>query len=130
MRSIVLNVVLLLACGVFVAAQNPKSSNGAAQNTENSSTNTPQTVRGCLAKTGNTYVILGGNPMRQYRIIGGDVAAFKGKQNKIVQVTGIVGQKESGASTNGDYEPGSTTGVGYDTIIAKSVKVVVDNCGL
>lgn len=125
MRSAVLSVVLLgvvlLACGPFVAAQNPNSGN--------SGTKTTQTIRGCLTKTGNTYVILGGTPMRQYRIIGGDIAAFKGKQNKTVEVTGLVGEKESGASTNGQYGPGSTTGVGYDTIIAKSVKVVVDNCG-
>ena len=67
--------------------------------------------------------------MRQYRITGGDIAAFKGKENRTVEVTGLVGEKESGASPNGHYGPGSTTGVGYDTIIAKSVKVVVDNCG-
>lgn len=129
MRSIFLNVALLLACGVFVAAQSANSGNSAGQNGENSSANEVQTVRGCLSKTGNTYVILGGTPMRQYRIIGGDIAAFKGKQNRVVEVTGIVGEKVSGASTNGQYGPGSTTGVGYDTIIAKSVKVVVDNCG-
>jgi hypothetical protein len=129
-RSIFLNVVLFLACGVFVVAQNPNSRSSGAQNSESSNTKSVQTVRGCLSKTGNTYVILGGTPMRQYRIIGGDIAAFQGKQNKIVEVTGLIGQKESGAATNGQYGPGSTTGVDYDTIIAKSVKVVVDNCGL
>ena len=92
--------------------------------------------------------LAGGNeelrPLRQHRaldnrqgtgdddafagVIGGDIAAFKGKENKTVEVTGLVGERESGASTNGQYGPGSTTGVGYDTIIAKSVKVVVDNC--
>ena len=120
MRSAVLSVVLV-AGGLLVAAQNPNSGNSGGKAT--------QTIRGCLSKTGNTYVILGGTPMRQYRIIGGDIAAFKGKENKTVEVTGLVGEKESGASTNGQYGPGSTTGVGYDTIIAKSVKVVVDNCG-
>jgi hypothetical protein len=129
-RPIVLSFVLLVSCGVFVAAQNVSPGHPANQNAENSGAKETQTVRGCLSKTGNTYVILGGTPMRQYRIIGGDIAAFKGKQNKIVEVTGLVGQRESGASTNGYYTPGSTTGVGYDTIIAKSVKVVVDNCGL
>ena len=120
MRSAVLSVVLV-ACGLLVAAQNPNSGNSGGKVT--------QTIRGCLSKTGNTYVILGGTPMRQYRIIGGDIASFKGKENKTVEVTGLVGERESGASTNGQYDRGSTTGVGYDTIIAKSVKVVVDNCG-
>src|SRR5215469_7326418 len=108
MRFIVLNVVLFLACGVFVAAQDANSSNPATQNSENSSAKAIQTIRGCLSKTGNMYVILGGTPMRQYRVIGGDIAALKGKQNKVVEVTGPVGQKESGASTNGEYGPGST----------------------
>lgn len=130
MKSILLTLVFTFASVAFVAAQNSNSSSAAAQNRESSGPKTMQTVRGCLSKTGNTYVVLGGTPMRQYRIIGGDIAAFHGKQNKIVEVTGLVGVKESGASTNGQYGPDSTTGVGYDTIVAKSVKVVVDNCGL
>jgi hypothetical protein len=128
MRFIAFNIVVFLACGVFVAIQDAHSSNGATQNSESSSAKTSQTVRGCLSKTGSTYVILGGTPMRQYRVIGGDVAALKGKQNKVVEVIGLVGQKEYGAGTNGEYGPGSTTGVGFDTITVKSAKVVMDNC--
>lgn len=128
-KSFFLVPALMLASVALVTAQNSNSHNSTTQSEENSGAKGMQTVRGCLSKTGNTYVILGGTPMRQYRIIGGDIAAFKGKQDKTVEVTGLVGEKESGASTNGQYGPGSTTGVGYDTIIAKSVKVVVDNCG-
>ena len=40
--------------------------------------------------------------------------ALKGKLGHTVEVTGPVGQKESGATTNGLYNSGSTTGVGYD----------------
>ncbi len=129
MRSILFSLAFLLVSGVFLGAQDANSGTSSAQHGENSDAKAEQTVRGCLSKTGNTYVILGSAPIRQYRIIGGDITAFKGKQNKVVEVTGIVGQQASGASTNGQYGPGSTTGVGYDTIIAKSVKVVIDNCG-
>jgi len=125
----VLNVVLFLVCGAFIAAQSANPSQPATQASRSSSAGVMLTVRGCLSKTGNTYVILGGTPLRQYRVIGGTVADLKDKQNKIVEVKGLVGQKESGASENGQYGPGSTTGVGYDTIIVKSAKVVVDNCG-
>ena len=125
----VLNVVLFLACGAFIAAQSANSDKPATQASTSSSASVMLTVRGCLSKTGNTYVILGGTPLRQYRVIGVTVADLKDKQNKIVEVKGLVGQKESGASENGQYGPGSTTGVGYDTIIVKSAKVVVDNCG-
>lgn len=126
MKSILFSILILAA----TLAVGQSSNSGDSAQSQNSGAKTMQTVRGCLSKTGNTYVILGGTPMRQYRIVGGDIAAFQGKQNKVVEVTGLVGHQESGASTNGQYGPGSTTGVGYDTIIAKSVKVVVDNCGL
>jgi len=127
MKHFFLIGMLFLIPGAL-AAQNSNSGNSASQNAQNQ--RHVQTVRGCLSKTGNTYVLLGGTPMRQFRIIGGDIAAFRGKQNQVVEVTGIVGVKESGAATDGNYGPGSTTGVGYDTIIAQSVRVVEDDCGL
>ena len=89
---------------------------------------TVQTVRGCLSKTGNTYVLLGTTPLRQYRIVGGDVEALKHKLGHTVEITGAVGEKESGATTNGLYNSGSTTGVGYGTITVQSVKEVYANC--
>jgi hypothetical protein len=69
-----------------------------------------------------------GAPVRQYRIVGGDTEALKGKLGHTVEVTGPVGQKESGATTNGLYNSGSTTGVGYNTITAQSVKEIYANC--
>ena len=126
MKFAVLNLVLFLGVGV-VAAQNNKSATGNDGN--NPKATNVQSVRGCLSETGNTYALLGGNPLRQYRITGGDLDALKDQIGHTVQITGPVGQVRSGASTNGMYGPGSTTGVGYDTIKAESVQEVASNCG-
>lgn len=125
MKSVVIALAFVVASGIVVA-QNSNSSN-AAQNSQNS--NSVQTIHGCLTKSGSTYIILGGTPLRQYRVIGGDIAALKGKESHTVEITGPVGEKQSGASTNGEYGPASTTGVGYDTIVAQHVKELYPNCG-
>jgi hypothetical protein len=127
MRVAALNVVLLLASGVVIG-QSTGTGNSAEPSAGNSAAPTVQTVRGCLSKTGNTYVLLGTTPVRQYRIVGGDVEALKHKLGHTVEITGAVGEKESGATTNGLYNSGSTTGVGYGTITAQSVKEVYANC--
>ena len=128
MRVDALNVALLLVSGAL-AGQSTGSGNSATPNADNSnSQQTVQTVRGCVSKTGNTYVLLGTTPLRQYRIVGGDVEALKHKLGHTVEITGAVGEKESGATTNGLYNSGSTTGVGYGTITAQSVKEVYANC--
>ena len=126
MKTAALSLVLLFVAGV-VAAQNAPTGNSATGN-QGSSTSQVQTVRGCLSKTGDTYVLMGGAPVRQYRIVGGDIDSLKDKLGHTVEVTGPVGQKESGATTNGRYNSGSTTGVGYDTITAQTVKEVYANC--
>ncbi len=127
MKAAAFSVVLFVMSG-FAAGQTGGSGSSSAQTSQTSNSPKLQTVRGCLSKTGNTYVILGGNPVRQYRIVGGDTEALKNKLGHTVEVTGAVGQKESGATTNGLYNSGSTTGVGYDTITAQSVKEVFANC--
>jgi hypothetical protein len=58
MRVAALDLVLLLVSGA-VAGQNTGSGNSAAQSAGNSNAQTVQTVRGCLFKTGNTYVSWG-----------------------------------------------------------------------
>ncbi|HEV2402425.1 MAG TPA: hypothetical protein VGS27_36180 [Candidatus Sulfotelmatobacter sp.] len=122
MKTLFLSIVLCFACAILVAAQN---SNSNAQNAPAS--HTVQTVRGCLSKSGNTYIILGGTPLRQFRIESGDTTALHGKQGHTVEVTGRVGHVESGETT--PPTPASTTGVGYDTIDVQSVKDVSPNCG-
>lgn len=126
MKATILNFALLLMAGALLA-QNPPSNR--ATGTERVNPQNVETVKGCLSKSGNTYALLGGNPIRQYRIIGGNVAALQGMQGHTVEVTGVVGEKISGASPNGMYNSGSTTGVGYDTITAESVKQIAANCG-
>ncbi len=128
MKSVLLGLVLFVSAGVLLAqsnqAQNEKSGNQSAQQ------GNVQTIRGCLTTSGHTYIILGNNPMRQYRVTGGDMAALKHLVNHTVEVTGPVGHVKSGASEGGNYGPASTTGVGYDTVRAQSVKNASDNCGL
>lgn len=127
MKIAALSVVLFVVSG-FSVGQSTGTGSSSAQSTENSNASNVQTVRGCLSKTGDTYVILGGHPARQYRIVGGDLSALKDKLGHTVEVTGPAGEKESGATTNGLYNSGSTTGVGYNTITAQSVKEVYANC--
>jgi hypothetical protein len=125
-KSVILTSVVCFACALLLAAQ---SSNSEAQNEHAAAASKVQTIRGCLTMTGHTYVLLGGTPLRQYRVTGGNLGALKGKEEHTVEITGPVGHVESGASPNGTYGPGSTTGVGYYTIRAQSVKEVSGNCG-
>jgi len=87
------------------------------------------TVVGCLTKSGDTYVITGGGPgPKQFRIISGDTAMLKGKQEQTVRVVGMVGHSGPLDNVAPPYGPGSTTGVGYNTIEAKKISVVYSNC--
>jgi hypothetical protein len=124
MQSLILSIALGLMTSVAIG----QATYPAQSSTENPNQHNVQTMRGCLSKAGHTYALLGGNPVRQYRITGGDTAALKGKEGHTVEITGPVGEVTSGASTNGKYNAGTTTGVGYDTIKAESVKDVADTC--
>lgn len=129
MKFAMLNVALCCLAPGMAAAQNSNSANSNTLNDQGSQSANVQTVRGCLSQTGNTYVLLGGSPLRQYRVTGGDTHALKHQLGHTIEISGPVGQVQSGASVNGTYGPGSTTGVGYDTIKADSVKEVFGNCG-
>lgn len=90
-----------------------------------------QTVEGCLSKTGNTYVILGGDQPKQYRIVGGDVLslkALKGKIGHTVKVTGRLGESDGVENVAPPYNEGSTTGVTYSTLVIDSVRERSSNC--
>lgn len=86
------------------------------------------TVQGCLSYTDHNYVITGGNSPRQFRIIEGDTSGLRGKLGHTVNVTGIVGQNNPRENTTEPPNEGTTTGVTYNTIIARSVKDVAANC--
>ena len=92
MKAAAFSVVLIVMSGI-TAGQTSGSGSSSAQTSESSNSAKLQTVRGCLSKTGDTYVILGGNPVRQYRVVGGNTEALKHKLGHTVEVTGPVGQK-------------------------------------
>lgn len=98
---------------------------------EKNSTAGEQTVEGCLSKTGNTYVILGGDQPRQYRIVGGDILSLKALRGKIghtVRVTGTLRGSDGVENVAPPYNEGSTTGVTYSTLVIDSAHERSPNC--
>jgi hypothetical protein len=88
-----------------------------------------RTVEGCLTKTNGQYVITGGAPgPKQFRIIGGDTSALKGQIEHTVAVTGPVGVNDAEANMTEPYNEGTTTGVGWNTIVAQKIKLIYGNC--
>ncbi len=88
-----------------------------------------RTVEGCLSRTANTYVITGGAPgAKQFRIIDGDTSMLKGKIGQTVRVVGMFGQSDPALVAAPPYNEGSTTGAGYETIVATKIKIVGGLC--
>lgn len=88
-----------------------------------------RTVIGCLSKTANTYVITGGAPgPKQFRIIGGDTATLKGQIGHTIKVVGMVSTNDAEENMIKPYNEGTTTGVGYNTIVAQKIRKVYGNC--
>lgn len=124
MRKAISTLLLVLAFAAVSAAQQ-----GATNNTGNDNKKELKTVEGCLTKSGDTYVITGGGPgPKQFRIISGDTSMLKGKQEQTVRVFGMVGHSSPVQDVAPPYGPGSTTGVGYDTIEAQNIEIVYGNC--
>jgi hypothetical protein len=89
----------------------------------------PRTVVGCLQKIGNEYVIAGGGPgPKQYRVTGGDTSPLAKLLGHTVRVTGEVGESDPAVQATTPPNPGSTTGVTYNTINAEKVQDVTSNC--
>lgn len=88
-----------------------------------------RSVSGCLSRTNGKYVITGGGPgPKQFRVVGGDTSALKGKLGHSVKVTGVVGTNDAAENMVTPYNEGSTTGVGYNTIVVQKVQVIYANC--
>ncbi len=88
-----------------------------------------RTVVGCLSRTADTYVITGGAPgLKQFRIVGGDTSVLKGKIGHTVRVVGMVGESDPAKVAAPPFNEGSTTGVGYNTIVAQKIKLVGGLC--
>jgi|SRR5579863_2765383 len=118
---------LLLLTALFMAA----ILHAQDYSTENKQDNKEEleTVVGCLSKTANTYVITGGGPgAKQFRIIGGDTSMLKRKIGQSVKVVGMVGESDPATVASPPYNEGSTTGAGYNTIVAQKIKVLGGLC--
>jgi hypothetical protein len=122
----VLTVIVCLA--TIAVAQERGMDNAAGENTKKSNPEL-RTVIGCLSRTANTYVITGGAPgPKQFRIIGGDTKALKGEIGHTVSVVGMVSTNDAEENMITPYNEGSTTGVAYNTIVARKIKKVYGNC--
>ena len=114
--------------GMFAGAQDSAANVGAADENKQNKLEL-RTVVGCVSKTANTYVITGGAPgPKQFRIVGGDTSSLKKKIGHTVKVVGMVGESDPVQVASPPYNEGSTTGVGYNTIIAQKIKDVYGNC--
>ena len=124
MKLIPLFALLAVAAVPVMVAQ--ESNNGSESNQSKAEL---RTVIGCLSKTADTYVITGGAPgPKQFRIIEGDTSMLKGKIGQTVKVVGLVGKSGPTENVAPPYNEGSTTGVGYETIVAQKIKVLGGLC--
>jgi hypothetical protein len=126
-RTILVAVMGLCLVGVC-GAQNAADTNGAPSEIKQNKLEL-RTVVGCLSKTTNTYVITGGGPgPKQFRIVGGNTSLLEGKIGHTFKVVGMVGKNDAVENMITPYNEGSTTGVGYNTIVAQETKEVYANC--
>jgi len=89
----------------------------------------PRSIEGCLVNNGHRYILaVVGELPKQYRIISGDTTALRGKIGHTVQVNGDAGKSDPREMILNYNMLEATTGVGYDTISAVSVKDVLPNC--
>lgn len=124
--------VLMMVLAMLVATAAAQDvSNTKNMKSENMKPVPPEqrTVVGCLSKTAGTYVITGGAPgPKQFRIIGGDTRLLKGEIGHTVSVVGMVSTNDAEENMTKPYNEGSTTGVGYNTIVAQKIRKVYGNC--
>src|SRR5579871_2218180 len=126
MKSLTLICFATLALAGGAVAQTNMTDKGSAAVDEPSGL---RTVVGCLSKTANTYLITGGAPgPKQFRIIGGDTSILKGRIGQTVRVVGMVGESDPSKVSAPPFNEGSTTGVGYNTIVVQKIKVVGGLC--
>ncbi|GAC1434548.1 MAG: hypothetical protein NVS1B11_29250 [Terriglobales bacterium] len=122
-------VTVLFLAGIVVCQNDPGSNSNKMSPEINQDQLQLRTVVGCLSKTANTYVITGGAPgPKQFRIVGGDTSSLRGRIGHTVKVVGLVGGNDGAENMVTPYNEGSTTGVGYNTIIAQEIKEIYENC--
>ncbi len=89
-------------------------------------------VEGCLSKLAKgPYIITASGPEpRQFRVTGGDTSGLSSLVEHTVRVTGIVGESDPQVQVATPPNPGSTTGVTYNTIDVEQVQDVTSNCSV
>ena len=86
-----------------------------------------QTVTGCVSKLKHgEYVITAAR--RQYRVTGGDTSSLLKLDGHTVKATGEVGESDPAQQAVTPPNPGSTTGVTYNTLELQRVSDVTGNC--
>jgi hypothetical protein len=74
-------------------------------------------VQGCLAYNGVSYVLaVVSNGPKQYRVVGGNVDALRGKLGHTVEIDGMAGQNDRREMVMNWDQREATTGVGWYTI--------------
>ena len=122
-------VVLLLACCVVTACFAAAAQESTTAASASTSGDTFRKIEGCLAYNGVSYVLaVVSNGPKQYRVVGGDVAALKGKEGHTVEIDGTTGSNNPAEMVQNWDQRQATTGVGWYTIAAEHVRDVTSNC--
>ncbi len=117
----------LLPC--LVLATEGNANPGANKQQEASQDLVHRSIEGCLAYNGVSYVVaVVSDGPKQYRVVGGDTALLRGKLGHTVEITGMGGKNNPQEMImNWDMRE-ATTGVGWYTITADSVRDITSNC--
>jgi len=122
-------ILMLFSLLMFAAAGPAQDGSMSTTNPDRQGKPELRTVVGCLSKTDHTYVITGGGPgPKQFRIIGGDTLMLKGEIGQSVEVVGMVGKNDPEENVTRPSNEGTTTGVGYNTIMVQKVKILGGLC--
>lgn len=127
-RTAILILSLSLLPSVLFASEgnpNPGTNTQPTQSQER----VRRSIEGCLAYNGVSYVLaVVSNGPKQYRVVGGDTAPLRGKLGHTVEITGMAGTNNPREMImNWDMRE-ATTGVGWYTITADSVRDITSNC--
>lgn len=133
MKSKLISSIACLAfAGLLTANAQEMASNDGSPAHDPAAQQQEQTFRkieGCLAYNGVSFVLaVVSNGPKQYRVVGGDVAALKGKEGHTVEIDGLTGRNNPAEMVQNWDQRQATTGVGWYTISAEHVTDVTSNC--
>ena len=99
------------------------------QQTATSTENTFRRIEGCLAYNGVGYVLaVVSNGPKQYRVLGGEIDALRGKEGHTVEIDGPTARNNLQSMIENWDQRQATTGVGWYTITANRVRDITSNC--